>query len=75
MDVVLAGFGYILTVVAFYIYKGIDIFFDFIIPDATMALSRYIRSIQKGYLRTYLEMLLLALTIVILVILIIITLL
>lgn len=76
MDVVLAGFGSILTLVAFYIYKGIDAFFNFIIPDATIVLSRYIRSIQRGgYLRTYLEVLLLTLAVVILIILIIITLL
>ncbi|GAB6943908.1 NADH-quinone oxidoreductase subunit 5 family protein [Vulcanisaeta sp. JCM 14467] len=75
MDVVLAGFGSILTLVAFYIYKGIDIFFNFIIPDATTALSRYIRAIQRGYLRTYLEMLLVTLAVVILIILIIIALL
>ena len=75
MDVVLSGFGYVLTVVAFYIYKGFDILFDFVIPDAFTALSRYIRSIQRGYLRTYLEMLLVTLAVAILIILIIIALL
>ncbi|MFB6469654.1 MAG: NADH-quinone oxidoreductase subunit L [Vulcanisaeta sp. AZ3] len=75
MDVVLSGFGYALTLAAFYIYKGFDILFDFIIPDSFTALSRYIRSIQRGYLRTYLEMLLVALVVVILIILIIISLL
>ncbi|ADY02016.1 NADH-quinone oxidoreductase, subunit L [Vulcanisaeta moutnovskia 768-28] len=75
MDVVLAGFGLALTLAAFYIYKGFDILFNFLIPDAFNALSRYIRSIQRGYLRTYLEMLLVTLAIAILVILIIIALL
>ncbi|MFP3296595.1 MAG: proton-conducting transporter membrane subunit [Vulcanisaeta sp.] len=75
MDVVLSGFGYVLIVVAFYIYKGFDILFDFVIPDAFTALSRYIRSIQRGYLRTYLEMLLVTLAVAILIILIIIALL
>jgi NADH-quinone oxidoreductase subunit L len=75
MDVVLSGFGYVLTVVAFYIYKGFDVLFDFVIPDAFTALSRYIRSIQRGYLRTYLEMLLVTLAVAILIILIIIALL
>ncbi|WP_243675188.1 hypothetical protein [Vulcanisaeta distributa] len=75
MDVVLAGFGSILTLAAFYIYRGIDIFFNFIIPDATTALSRYIRTIQRGYLRTYLEMILVTLAVAILIILIIIALL
>ncbi|WP_243666382.1 proton-conducting transporter membrane subunit [Vulcanisaeta sp. JCM 16159] len=72
MDVVLAGFGSILTLAAFYIYRGIDIFFNFIIPDATTALSRYIRTIQRGYLRTYLEMILVTLAVAILIILLII---
>ena len=75
MDVILAWFGYALTVAAFYIYKGFDIFFDFVIPDAFMALSRYIRSIQRGFLRTYLEMLLITLAAAILIILIVLALL
>lgn len=75
MDVVLAGFGFILTLAAFYIYRGIDAFFNFIIPNATIVLSRHIRSIQRGYLRTYLEMLLVTLAVAILIILIIIALL
>ncbi|MGC8607025.1 MAG: NADH-quinone oxidoreductase subunit L [Vulcanisaeta sp.] len=74
MDVVLAGFGFALTTAAFYIYKGFDILFNFLIPSAFNTLSRYIRSIQRGYLRTYLEMLLITLAIAILVILIIIAL-
>ncbi len=71
MDVVLAGFGGLLTLAAFYIYKGFDILFDFIIPDAVTGLSRYIRSLQRGYLRTYLQILLVTTVIVILVVLII----
>ncbi len=55
MDVVLGEFGWGVSLAAFYVYKACDWLFNSALPRSFLWLSRCVRAIQKGPLRTYLK--------------------